>query len=186
MVANFVPRPTAPNFTPTATSIPTQQPSSQPTATPTIWQTYNSRWESLSPNSNEFPFPSSTLQLAPLLSRTFKNISPSTSSTCYNSTVIKLNAADFFAQHLSLWLEIGIAKNKPQMRLPSQQDRGLVEAARRHLRKESMRWHPDTIDRRTGSTDVPLDTSIAEREEIKGIWGGLSELMDACDAFLDS
>lgn len=131
---------------------------------------YNDRWDALEPSSSHstIPYPSRTLNLTALDERSHHGLGQPSVMGWLGEDHIKINASRFWAEGCHVELRIVATSKTAEIRGTNSAEH--VKALRKQLRmKEASRWHPDTLNRRTGDMEGGTDESIGKRREMKAI-----------------
>ncbi|KAK5117123.1 hypothetical protein LTR85_009054 [Meristemomyces frigidus] len=173
---------------------PVPAPAATPRALPTepraLWAEYNARWEALGPEDPSVLVPSPTLDVAGLIKAAEETEASTHPEVDFSKHSVEGLAAiqiqGFFTAGMDVSCELYEDANQRKLKARlTDKSEAKVTAMLKHLkRKELVRWHPDRLNRRTGSAGI-LNEGNGRQELVVLIRTAVEELIEACREHLE-
>ncbi|KXT13199.1 hypothetical protein AC579_2587 [Pseudocercospora musae] len=148
---------------------------------------YDARWKSLAPHDREFPYPNSTLSMSGFQNRQALPYHQQKIALWSLPTIIGVMTKRFFTNAFDIRTTLVTFPNdlgKVDYALQKSNTTSTVAALRKTLKMESVKWHPDRLNRRSGNPGV-LDQSIGDAPSNVAIRSAVQELIEECDKFVN-
>ncbi|KAK5130961.1 hypothetical protein LTR08_001517 [Meristemomyces frigidus] len=152
-----------------------------------LFKRYNDAWGELEPHAIGIPSPSLDLTEASLKIRDNTIKHSSNIAAWSEETVIKANAFRFFARGFGQEMIVSEqSSSKVELRLKlHRHPKPALQALLRHLRlKESVRWHPDKVNARTGEVGR-LDERNGRSGVVVAVRSAVQELVGEVEKALE-
>ncbi|EME80547.1 uncharacterized protein MYCFIDRAFT_177489 [Pseudocercospora fijiensis CIRAD86] len=147
---------------------------------------YDAHWKSLAPHDKQFPCPNSTFSMPSFQNRQELPYNQQKVAQWSPATVIGVMTKRFFTDAFAIRTTLITFSDDPtsvDFELQKKNSATTVVALRKTLKMESVKWHPDRLNRRTG---VPgqIDESIGKAPGNVAIRSAVQELIEQCDKFV--